>query len=74
MLEELVAEARMQELRRESARVERESHVLRAMRERRSQALPSRAERLLNELYGAGRTPGADPALFHRLVWNGLDL
>ncbi len=32
-----------------------------------------RALRLVTELYGSGQKAGADPALFDRLAWSGLD-
>ncbi|HZQ37790.1 MAG TPA: hypothetical protein VFD32_17805 [Dehalococcoidia bacterium] len=74
MLEELLAQARVRELRHALARAEREANALRIINAPRRPAGPSRSERLLNDLYGPGRHPGADPALFQRLVWNGMDL
>ncbi len=74
MLEELIARARVQELQFALARAERESAALRILKAPRKAGVASRSERLLNELYGAGRLPGADPALFQRLVWNGMDM
>ncbi len=74
MLEELLTQARMRELRLELARAEREANALRILNTPRKPAGLTRSERLLNDLYGPGRRPGADPALFQRLVWNGMDL
>ncbi|HLZ71977.1 MAG TPA: hypothetical protein VKV26_18895 [Dehalococcoidia bacterium] len=73
MLEELIVHARVQELRLALARAEREAVALRILKAPRA-AGATRSERLINELYGPGRRPGADPALFQRLVWNGLDM
>lgn len=74
MLEELLAQARVRELRLELARAEREANAMRILSAPRKPGGPTRSERLLNDLYGPGRRPGADPALFQRLVWNGMDL